>query len=85
MKKVQVIEIDKYNYTLKDDDGNIYEKNMEFYNTTINVGDYIYISKNVLNEINSYTYGPIIENNDVEDLIKIIHNDKNIYLQRYYG
>ena len=26
-----------------------------------------------------------LEKNNIEDLIKIIHNNKEIYLQRYYG
>lgn len=85
MKKVKVIKIDNYVYTLEDSDKLIYKKNFEFYDTDISVGDYIYISDEVLDEENIYTYGPIIENNDVNDLIKIIHNNKEIYLQRYYG
>ena len=85
MKKVKVIKIDNYIYTLEDANKKIYKKNFEFYDTEISVGDYIYISEEVLKEVNLFAYGPIIENNEVEDLIKIIHNDKNIYLQRYYG
>lgn len=86
MKKVKVIEIqDKYVFKLEDKEGKVYTKNIQFYDTEINVGDYIYISNDVLNEINLYAYGPIEENATVDDLIKVIHNDKEIYLQRYYG
>lgn len=86
MKKVRVKEVqDKYVYVLEDKDGRNYRKNIEFYDTEIHEGDYIYISDDVLKEINLYAYGPIQEDASVEDLIKIIHNDKEIYLQRYYG
>ena len=36
-------------------------------------------------ENNIYTYGPIEENSDIKDLIKVIKKNKEIYLQRYYG
>ncbi len=85
MKKVTVIEINGYIYTLEDEDNKRYEINIEFYDTKIDIGDIIYLNEKVLKETNLYSYGPIIENNDVEDLIKIVKNNKNIYLQRYYG
>lgn len=86
MKKALVTNIeDTYFYTLLDENKNEYKKNFEFYDTTVNIGDYIYLDDSILKEENMYTYGPIIENNEIEDLIKIIHNDKEIYLQRYYG
>ena len=86
MKKVQILEIeDNYLYTLRDNDNKIYKKNIEFYDTEVSIGDYIYLDDKILNEVNIFAYGPIIENNEVEDLIKLIHNGKEIYLQRYYG
>lgn len=86
MKKVQILEIeDNYLYTLRDNDNKIYKKNIEFYDTEVSIGDYIYLDDQILNEVNIFAYGPIIENNEVEDLIKLIHNGKEIYLQRYYG
>lgn len=85
MKKVQVVKINNYIYTLEDNDKNTYDINIEFYDTEVNVGDYIFIDDKVLEEANIYTYGPIIENNDLEDLIKIVKDDKEIYLQRYFG
>lgn len=86
MKKVQILEIeDNYFYTLRDNDNKIYKKNIEFYDTEVSIGDYIYLDDQILNEVNIFAYGPIIENNEVEDLIKLIHNGKEIYLQRYYG
>lgn len=86
MKKVQILEIeDNYLYTLRDNGNKIYKKNIEFYDTEVSIGDYIYLDDQILNEVNIFAYGPIIENNEVEDLIKLIHNGKEIYLQRYYG
>ena len=85
MKKVKVIKIDGYDYLLEDSDGNQYEMNIQFYDTKVEVGNLIYISGKVLKEPNIYSYGPIEEKPDDEDIIKIIQGDKEIYLQRYYG
>lgn len=85
MKKVQVKEINNYVYTLITDDNKTYDINIEFYDTSVDIGDYIFIDDKVLEETNLYAYGPIKENNDPEDLIKIVKDDKEIYLQRYYG
>ena len=86
MKKVKVVNIqDKYVLTLEDTDKKRYRRNIEFYDIDINVGDYIYLSDQILEEDTLYTYGPIENKTDVEDLIKIIKDDKEIYLQRYYG
>lgn len=86
MKKVKVINIeDKYVLTLEDLDNKVYKKNIEFWDLKINIGDYIYIDDNVLEEANIYTYGPLLKDANVEDLIKIVKDDKEIYLQRYYG
>ena len=84
MKKVKITNIDGYNYTLEENN-NKYIKNIEFYDVKLNIGDYIYISDDVLKETNIYTYGPITENAREEDIIKILSNDKEIYLERYYG
>lgn len=85
MKKLKVIEINEYLYTLEDSDKKTYIRDIEFYDTKVEVGDYIYADEILINETNIYVYGPIIEKNNIEDLIKIVHNDKEIYLQRYYG
>jgi len=85
MKKVTVIAINDYVYTLEDKDKNKYDINIEFYDAKVNVGDIIYIDGKVLEETNLYAYGPLLEEANVEDLIKIIKDNKEIYLQRYYG
>jgi hypothetical protein len=84
MKKVVIKKIEGYNYTLQCDDKE-YVKNIEFYDTKINVGDIMYLPDDVLNEVNLYAYGPIKEGAKEEDIIKVISNDKEIYLERYYG
>ena len=85
MKKVKVTNIDNYLITLEDINKKQYIRNIEFYDIKINVGDIIYISDDVLNEENLYTYGPIQEDATMNDLIKIVKEDKEVYLQRYYG
>ena len=85
MKKVKVIKVDNYVITLEDNNKKEYIKNIEFYNIDLKEGDIIYISDEVLEEDNIYTYGPVKEDATMDDLIKIIKEDKRIYLQRYYG
>ena len=85
MKKVKVIKVDNYVITLEDNNKKEYIKNIEFYNIDLKEGDIIYISDEVLEEDNIYTYGPVKEDAAMDDLIKIIKEDKSIYLQRYYG
>lgn len=85
MKKVKVIKVDNYVITLEDNNKKEYIKNIEFYDIDLKEGDIIYISDEVLEEDNIYTYGPVKEDATMDDLIKIIKEDKSIYLQRYYG
>ena len=85
MKKVEVIKINRYLYTLKDTEGNEYIKNLGFFDTKVEVGDYIYFPNEVLDTNDFYTYGPIDNNATVDDLIKIVRSNKEIYLQKYYG
>lgn len=86
MKKVKVIKIEnKYMHTLEDTDKNIYVRCLEFNGVKVVEGDYIYIDESILKEENIYVFGPIVEKNVIEDLIKIVHEGKEIYLQRYYG
>ena len=86
MKRVRITKItETYELTLVDEHGKQYIKNIEFYDTEVSVGDYIYFPEEVLAEINIFQYGPIIEDNDPIDLITIIHDGKEVHLQRYYG
>ena len=85
MKKVTVVAKEDYLYTLEDSNKKRYEINIEFYDAKIDVGDVIFVDEKVLQEVNLYAYGPLKGEARVEDLIKIVKDNKDIYLQRYYG
>ena len=85
MKKVKVIKASKYDYVLEDNNKKQYNINIEFYDTEVNEGDIIFVDDKVLEETNLYAYGPLLEEANIEDLIKIVKDGKDIYLQRYYG
>ena len=96
MIKLIIENIDGYNYTLKDNDNNIYNINIEFYDVDVlpKVGDIIYINNKLLNKINNNIvsfgkldgiYGRTITDENDEDVIGLSIQDKIIYLKRYYG
>lgn len=85
MKKVRVIEVNNYVYTIEDTNKKKYNINIEFIDNNISIGDIIYMPNEVLMEKNIYTYGPIENNTNVDELIKIVKDKQEIYLQRYYG
>ena len=90
MKKLKIINIDEYNYTLEDEMLNKYTKALDFYGAEKpSVGDFIYMPEKVLKEINIFTYGIVsneeIDNINIEDLIKIQTKEKEYYLKRLYG
>lgn len=89
----------KYTYKLKDDSNKIYEFNLDFFGLDNNpkVNDIIHISAELLNPryagySSFYTFGNIedksgknnISLNDI-DVIKIIIENKEIFLKRLYG
>ena len=78
--------IDKYNYVLKDVNNIEYKLNIEFIDLILNIGDIIYLDKNLLNDNNLYTYGKVNNTKlDLNDYIKVITKDKEYLLERYYG
>lgn len=94
MKKLIVNKIEGYNYFFSDMNKE-YKINIEFYNTNYipQVGDYLYITDKILNSINNQMiscgpidseYGKMIEHID-DELFVFIHENKKIYLKRYYG
>lgn len=87
MKRVRIINKNRYDYTLEDDDNKKYVLNIEFYQAELNVGDYIYISDKVLKEKNLFAFGPLTEDKNIieDDIIKVVQGNKEFYLQRYYG
>ncbi len=99
MKKLTIINIDNYEYTLKDKNDLNYNFNLEFQNIKIKpkVGDYFYMSDELLNKnyqeySNTYTFGPLgslygktINDENNPDIIKLQIDNESLYLQRYYG
>ncbi len=88
MKKVKIKEIDNYDYILIDSNNNEYVKNIEFTgNYKPMVGDIIYLSDRILNEINLFSFGEIYDkyNIELDDVIKVIAGEKEYYFQRQYG
>ena len=99
MKKLKIIEVNNYDYTLKDKDGNLYELNIEFQGLKEmpQVNDIIYISEKLLDKkykeySNTYTFGNIddksgrdISTENEIDLIVIEMNNQKYYLKRLYG
>lgn len=93
MKKLKVVSINNYNYSLKDEQENNYDIIIEFYDLKEppKVGEYIYISNRLLNEKMLY-FGPIgskygrnITDENDEDILVLLKENERIYLQRYYG
>lgn len=99
MVKLKIININDYEYSLKDEEEHNYIINMEFFDVDEKprIGDYIYINKELLNPkydgySTSYTFGSLEnkygkENIQMEDIdvIKVTLKNKEIYLKRLYG
>lgn len=86
MEKLKVIEISNYNYTFQKTNGQLLTINIEFYIKAPKINDCIFISKNMLNE-DMLQYGIVnnLENIKETEIIKIITENNEYYLQRYYG
>ena len=87
MKKVKVIKIDNYDYSLLGDDAT-YIKNIEIYsNKKLKINDIIYVSEKILNENNLFAFTDLFQDNIIlkDDIIKVISKDDEYYLQRIYG
>ena len=92
MKKLEICNIDGYDYYLK-----YYEKeyklNIEFYSLdNIQIGDVIYIPEKYLTSNEILSFGPLNEQygeettNDSEEIIVIQTKDgSQHYLKRFYG
>jgi len=91
MKKLKILNINKYEYKLIDDRDNIYQLNIEFYNVNKKpqINDFIYVSNGLINEfkINKiYSFGEIKKiSSDKNDYIALKSKEDLIYLERYYG
>lgn len=85
MKEYIFTDINKFNYKLVDENGKEYKKNIEFYGLDPVKGDRLYIFEEVIENEDMLTYGPIYSKKEEKEYITVLHNDKKIYLQRYYG
>ena len=92
MIKLLVKKIDGFNYYLCDvNSKDSYIINIEFYSDKPVVGDYLYLSYPLIKEtvlnIGHLTsaYGKDISFDDDDDLVKLEHENKIIYLKRLYG
>lgn len=86
LKKLQIININRCNYTLLDNDNKQVEVSIIFYEFKPKVNDFIYLDEKIIKEINIYNFGPIKDKNIKDDeIIKIIRDKEEYYLQRYYG
>ena len=84
MIKLKVINIEGYNYTLQKENNKTITMNLEIYgNKQIEINNYIYIKKETLEEKNFFQYGPIF--NKENEIIKVLTDTEEYYLQRYYG
>lgn len=84
--KLKVLNVNNYDYILEYEDGKII-RNIEFYSKSKpQVNDYIYVSKNILDE-DVLAYGHITNIEELSnEIIFIIERDNTkIYLKRYYG
>lgn len=91
MKTLEIINIDKFKYTLKDLEKE-YILNIEFAGYNPVVHDKIIMHEELLNILYLLSFGPLdsiygknIQDKDDQDIIVIIHDDKKIYLKRLYG
>lgn len=99
MIKLEVFNKSDYIYNLKDENGNNYILNLEFFDIKEKpkIGDYIYLCAELLSQKydgynTSYTFGSLEskygkENISIDDVdvIKVVINKKEIYLKRLYG
>lgn len=82
--KLRVIEIDGYDYKLENENGDLFFVNMDIYGEFKIVKDnYLYMPIDMLEENVSLQFGPIC--NDRNAIIKVVNEDRESYLQRYYG
>lgn len=88
MKKIRLINIDNYKYTFEDNENKRYNLNIQFFDFEPKLEDTFYMPEDILKEKNIFSFGFINKedkNTSIEDIIKIVRNDEEIYLQRYYG
>ena len=87
MIEVVIEKIDNYDFLLCDKNNNSYTISIELFDDKLEVNDKIYINKKLLNTDVFYRFGKIYEDKNAKeiDFIKVVRENKEFYLQRYYG
>ena len=87
MIKLHIIDINSNLYLLRDDDGNLYKKDIIFINDKPKINEHIYLTDTILKEDNIFTYGNIYNSNSTnkDEIIILEENNNSIILQRFYG
>ena len=100
MKKLEIIKVNNYIYTLKDEESNIYEFTLEFHDlkSLPQEGDYIFMSEELLDKeyqeySDFYAFGALNDpsgriikrTHNIQDVIVISNNSNKKYLKRLYG
>ena len=86
MKKLVIKEINGCSYELSDESGNTYIKDFIFYIEQPKENDIMLIPENILQETNIFNFGQVDETNiNKEELVKVITQEKEYYIQRIYG
>jgi hypothetical protein len=86
MKKVTIKNINECSFELEDESGNKYIKDFIFYVEQPKENDIMLIPENILEEINIFNFGQVDETNlNKEELVKVITQEKEYYIQRIYG
>ena len=86
MKKVIIKKINGCSFGLEDESGNTYIKDFIFYVEQPKENDIMLIPENILEETNIFNFGQVDETNlNKEELVKVITQAKEYYIQRIYG
>lgn len=87
MIEVIIESINNYDYILKDKFNNKYTMSIELLDDKLEINDKLFINKNLLNKNVFYRFGKIYEDKNAKekDIIKVIRENNEFYLQRYYG
>ena len=86
MKKVTIKKINGCSFELEDELGNKYIKDFIFYVEQPKENDIMLIPENILEETNIFNFGQVDETSlNKEELVKVITQEKEYYIQRIYG
>lgn len=93
MIKVEIIEKRNYGYLVKGNNNKEYDIKIRFYHLKkeLQEGNFLYLPEKILLEDMMHYFGPlgskysINKNPTEEEFIKIVTDQEEFYVQRYYG